>query len=324
LLFETVPAGKKEYIVGDLPIIRIRAKNDESFDSIHLYFSKNKLAETNSLPFEIKITEKVEKTGNAETEAYIYKDGTFTKQKFSMVFLSDVEPKIYSYEIVKVYPHSRRSFTQGLVYEDGFFYESNGSGSSRGIDDISTMLKVQVGTGEPIQSLNMSKEIFAEGLTIIGDKLYQLSWQNNVGFVYDKKSFQLLTKFNYPTEGWGLTNDGKNLIMSDGTNKLYFKETQSFTEVGRIEVYDNKGPVHELNELEYIDGEVYANIYQTDKIARIDPNTGKVLAYIDLGKILPAKDYQQDTDVLNGIAYDQVGKGFLLQENVGQNYLKSN
>jgi len=118
----------------------------------------------------------------------------------------------------------------------------------------------------------------------------------------------LLTKFNYPTEGWGLTNDGKNLIMSDGTNKLYFLEPQSYSEVGRIEVYDNKGPVDELNELEYINGEVYANIYQTDKIACIDPKTGKVLSYIDLSKLLPTQDYQPDTDVLNGIAYDVAGK----------------
>jgi glutaminyl-peptide cyclotransferase len=308
LVFETIQTSKKEYVVGEFPVIKIGSKNDEPYDSIHLYFLKKRIAEIKTLPFEVKIVEKVEKTGHTDIEAFIYKDSALTKQKYSVVFISDIEPKIYGYDIVKVYPHSRRSFTQGLVYEDGYFYESNGSGSNRGIDDISTLLKVQAGTGEPIQALNMSKEIFAEGLTIMGDKLYQLSWQNRVGFVYDKKTFQLISRFNYPTEGWGLTNDGKNLIMSDGTNKLYFKEPQSFTEIGRIEVYDNKGPVNELNELEYIDGEIYANVYRTFKIARIDPKTGKVLAYIDLTKILPNNDYLQDTDVLNGIAYDFAGK----------------
>jgi glutaminyl-peptide cyclotransferase len=233
---------------------------------------------------------------------HMSKNGTFAIQKFSVTFMSDIVPKTYGYEIIKVYPHDTKAYTQGLVFDNGFLYEATG------LKGESTLRKEQLSTGDPIQSISLDSQIFGEGITIFNDKIIQLSWQNNIGFVYDKKTFQLLEKFNYPTEGWGLTNDRKNLIMSDGTNKLYFLEPQSYSEIGRIEVFDNKGPVDELNELEYINGQVYANIYRTDKIACIDPKTGKVLAYIDLSKLLPSGDYLPDTDVLNGIAYDIAGK----------------
>lgn len=302
LVFENLPSGNMLYKTGEFPVIRISADQESVFDSIQFVFSRKNLITITTLPAEIKLTEKIEKTGRYDLTAMVYKEGTSNSIKHPITFLSDIEPKIYGYEIVKVYPHDRRAFTQGLVYENGFLYESNG------IRSESTLRKLQIGTGEPIQSYTLPPEIFAEGLTIFGDKIIQLSWQNYTGFVYDKQTFKLLRKFSYATEGWGLTNDGKQLIMSDGTNRLFFLDPESYSETGRIEVYDNKGPVNELNELEYIDGEIYANIYRTDKIARIDPNTGKVLSYINLSKLLPEKDYERDTDVLNGIAYDPVGK----------------
>jgi glutaminyl-peptide cyclotransferase len=302
LIFETIPSGKKDFKIGEIPEIKISQNDSTKFDSIEIFIDKKQLIATKMLPVKIKISEKTEKPCIKNIEAYIYKNGTYTIQKFPVTFLSDVVPKIYSYQIVKVYPHDTKAYTQGLVFENGFLYEATG------LKGESTLRKVQLSTGDPIQKITLDPQIFGEGISIFNDKIIQLSWQNNVGFVYDKKTFQVLAKFNYPTEGWGLTNDGKNLIMSDGTNKLYFLEPQLYSKIGRIEVYDNKGAVDKLNELEYINGEVYANIYQTDKIARIDPKTGKVLAYIDLNKLLPIQDYKPDTDVLNGIAYDAAGK----------------
>jgi glutamine cyclotransferase len=302
LLFEAIPTNNDLYEIGDQPVVRISQKNTVKFDSIQFSLNKKMLLSCDSLPVEIKITGPVEKTGTISIDAQLYFNGTSISQKFPLVFKSNIKPKTYTYEVIKVYPHDAKAFTQGLVFENGFFYEATG------LKGESTIRKVQLSSGEPIQSYTIDPKVFGEGITIFKDKIIQLSWQDNLGFVYDKKTFQLIEKFSYPTEGWGITNDGKNLIMSDGSNRIFFLESQSYSEIGRIEVYDNKGPVEELNELEYIDGEIYANIWRTDKIARIDPKSGKVLAYIDLSKILPSKDYKPETDVLNGIAYDVEGK----------------
>jgi glutamine cyclotransferase len=152
----------------------------------------------------------------------------------------------------------------------------------------------------------LEPQFFGEGVTILGDRIIQLTWRSRVGFVYDKRDFTLLQQFTYATEGWGITHDGTNLIMSDGTSTLYVLEPQTFGEIGRILVSDHNGPVVRLNELEYVRGEIYANIWQTDRIARIDPQTGRVTAWIDLSDLLSAEDRLQPVDVLNGIAYDAV------------------
>ena len=302
LLIAVVPKNKTEFKMGENPTLNISKSDTISFDSIQLYYENQYIKTLFALPLEVQLKSDNKKPRRSDFEARIFNNGNNESQKTTFHFLSDIEPKIYSYEILKVYPHERSAYTQGLVYEDGYFYESNG------IKGQSTLRKVQIGTGQSIQSYTLAPEIFAEGLTIIGDKIIQLSWRNNTGFVYDKKSFQLLRTFSYTTEGWGLTNDGKNLIMSDGSNIIYFIDPRSFSVVSTIEVYDNKVPVNQLNELEFVNGEIYANIYQTDKIARIDPLTGKVLAYIDLSKLLNKNDYESDTDVLNGIAYDASSK----------------
>ncbi|MFL5803187.1 MAG: glutaminyl-peptide cyclotransferase, partial [Roseiflexaceae bacterium] len=153
----------------------------------------------------------------------------------------------------------------------------------------------------------ISDTYFGEGITIFGDKILQLTWQSQVGFVYDKASFEQIGEFHYSTEGWGLTHDGTRLIMSDGTATLHFLDPQTLQETGTLDVYDNNGPVVRLNELEYINGEVYANIWQTDRIARISPQTGQVLGWINLTGLLGPEDRQQPVDVLNGIAYDAAG-----------------
>jgi glutamine cyclotransferase len=205
---------------------------------------------------------------------------------------------LYTYKIVNTYPHDRNAFTQGLVFEDGVLYEGTG------LHGQSTLRKVELETGDILRILTLPAQFFGEGVTIYGNKLIQLTWQSNVGFIYDKESFELLQEFNYSTEGWGITHDGKRLIMSDGTSTLHFLDPETFQEIGQIEVYDRNGPVTKLNELEYVRGEIYANIWKTDRVARIAPLTGRVMGWIELENILSPEDRNHRVDALNGIAYD--------------------
>lgn len=205
----------------------------------------------------------------------------------------------YGYRVVRVYPHDRQAFTQGLVFEDGFLYEGTG------LRGRSTLRRVELETGRVLQEGKLADQFFGEGVTIFKDNIIQLTWQSNVGFVYNKDSFELLAQFSYPTEGWGITHDEGRLIMSDGTSILHFLDPESFSEIGSIQVYDDNGPVTRLNELEYVRGEIYANIWQTDSIARISPQTGRVLGLIDLKGLLNQGDPSDGADVLNGIAYDK-------------------
>ena len=237
---------------------------------------------------------------------FYFSDGTSENRSLILRFKSDIVPDNYGYRIKNVFPHDPGAYTQGLAYHDGWLYESTGK---RG---RSSLRKIKLTTGEIIGTLSLASELFGEGVCIFKNKIIQLTWTSRVGFVYDLATFEFIKKINYPTQGWGLTTDGKQLIMSDGTEKIYFLEPDYFTEQSRIEVYDHDGEVRNLNELEYIDGEIWANVYQTDKIVRIDPGTGKVLAWINLGGLLPQKDYSRETEVLNGIAYDEINKRLLV------------
>jgi len=205
---------------------------------------------------------------------------------------------VYTYKVIHTYPHERDAFTQGLVFENGVLYESTG------LYGRSSLREVELETGRILQIHDLSAQYFGEGITIYSDRIIQLTWQSQVGFVYDKQNFNLLREFNYATEGWGITNDEKRLIMSDGTSTLYFLDPKSLEENGRINVYDMGSPVSRLNELEYVNGEIYANVWQTDRIARIDPATGQVTGWIDLEGLLSPQDLVNQVDVLNGIAYD--------------------
>lgn len=208
-------------------------------------------------------------------------------------------PSVYTYLVVNTYLHDPNAFTQGLVFADGIFYEGTGQHGASGIR------KVAPATGVVLAEKRLSEQYFGEGIAVFGNRLYQLTWKAGICFVYDKNTFALQTQFTYPTEGWGITHDGEKLAMSDGTNTIYFRHPDTFEEMGRIEVTDGAGPVHYLNELEYIKGQLFANVWQTDRIVRIDPKTGAVTGWIDLAGILPSEDrLQHRVDVLNGIAYD--------------------
>lgn len=204
----------------------------------------------------------------------------------------------YGYQIVNTYPHDKDAFTQGLIYLDGVLYESTG------LNGRSSLRKVELETGKVLQIIQVPKQHFAEGLTLWGDNLVQLTWQSNVGFVYDRATFQMKSNFPYRGEGWGLANDGKRLILSDGTATIRFLEPVAFREIGRIAVKDKGAAVFYLNELEFVRGEIYANIWQTDRIARINPETGEVVGWIDLKGLLSPADDVPFGGVLNGVAYD--------------------
>jgi glutamine cyclotransferase len=206
------------------------------------------------------------------------------------------------YQIVHAYVHDSKAFTQGLVYVDGHLYESTGRNGS------SSIRMVDLSTGRVLQHYDLPAEYFGEGLTAWGSNLVQLTWKAQKGFVYDRFSFTLLKTFQYEGEGWGLTHDDRQLIMSDGTSYLRFLDPRSFRETKRVHVTDETGrALQDLNELEYIRGEIYANIWQTDKIARISPRTGKVLGWIDLSGLIDKRELTDADAVLNGIASDSTG-----------------
>jgi len=203
-----------------------------------------------------------------------------------------------TYKVVHAYPHDPRAFTQGLVYIDGHLYESTG------LNGRSSLRMVDLTTGQVQQKVDLPEKYFGEGLAPWGSTLIQLTWQSHVAFVYDRFSFRQLQTISYPWEGWGLTEDGKSLIFSDGSATLRFLDPENFHERREITVKDHGKPVDKLNELEYIHGEIYANIWYSDRIARISPATGAVLGWIDLSGLLPAAEHTDPDAVLNGIAYD--------------------
>ena len=203
-----------------------------------------------------------------------------------------------SYRIVHAYPHDQHAFTQGLVYVDGHLYESTG------MNGQSSLREDDLESGRIQRMQLVADQYFAEGLTDWKNTLIQLTWQNHVAFVYDRATFRLLRTFHYDGEGWGLTHDAKSLILSDGTATLRFYNPDTFKELRRITVTDRGKPVIDLNELEYIHGEIYANVWHTDRIARISPATGRVVGWIDLKGLMPRSRLSNDEAVLNGIAYD--------------------
>ena len=219
------------------------------------------------------------------------------------VFIEPKDIPIYTYRIVNTYPHDPGAFTQGLVYEDGVLYEGTG------LEGQSSLRKVDLESGEVLQIHELPAQFFGEGITVFGNEIVQLTWKSGQGFVYDKASFELLETFEYPTEGWGLTHDGEQLIMSDGTSVLRFLDPGTYEETGRINVIISivSSYIPPLNELEYVDGEIYANVWTEDRIARIDPATGQVVGWIDLTGLLGPEDRTERVDVLNGIAYDAEG-----------------
>jgi glutamine cyclotransferase len=211
-------------------------------------------------------------------------------------------PSEYTYEIVHTFPHDPAAFTQGLAYHGGFLYEGTG------LNGRSSLRKIRFETGEVLQRVDLAAEFFGEGITIVKEQVIQLTWRSETGFVYDLSSFRRLRRFSYPGEGWGLATNGPDVFMSDGTSEILIWDSSTLKEKRRIQVRDGAKPVDQLNELEFVEGEIFANVWQTNRIARISPRTGEVLGWIDLTGLLSPIFRLESGAVLNGIAYDPARK----------------
>jgi glutaminyl-peptide cyclotransferase len=209
---------------------------------------------------------------------------------------------VAGYTVRHTYAHDPRAFTQGIEYRAGGLYEGTG------LNGQSTLRRVELATGKVLQQVAVPPEYFGEGITTWGETILQLTWQSQIGFVYDRNSFKQLRTFRYTGEGWGLTHNATQLIMSDGSASLRFLDPKTFTETRRLLVTDAGIVIRDLNELEWVDGEIYANVWQTNFVARISPSTGRVLGWIDLRGLLSPEDQRAGADVLNGIAYDAAGR----------------
>lgn len=215
---------------------------------------------------------------------------------------SDPSAPLLGYRVVQVFPHDPQAFTQGLVYHGGFLYEGTGLWGK------SSLRKVELISGKVLREVRLSAELFGEGITVWKDRIIQLTWRNRMALVYDLTTFRLLQRFPYSTVGWGLTCDGTHVIMSDGSANLYFRDGENFREIRRVQVREQGRAIDRLNELEYVRGEIWANVYPTDRIVRINPQSGKVLGWIDLSGLWKWDGTDvKDGGVLNGIAYDPAG-----------------
>jgi glutamine cyclotransferase len=206
---------------------------------------------------------------------------------------------VSSYRIVARFPHSTESYTEGFFYLDGLFYEGTG------LAGHSALMAIQPETGQVLQRVDLPEQYFGEGIVDWGPNLYEWTWQSHICFVYDRFSLRLLKQFSYTGEGWGMTRTAKEIITSDGTSTLRFRDPTTFKETHHLVVNENGRPVKQLNELEYVKGEIYANVWHSDRIARISPRDGHVIAWIDLAGLLPESQRINDESVLNGIAYDE-------------------
>jgi len=297
-----VEPSKNQYTFGETVTAEVKTKlKDGEIKNIQLFYEGDLLKESKDLEFKMNAIT-LNKLGNNHIHVKAEKtDGLSNTRSKTVTVLSDVSPQQLGYQVINNYPHLKTSYTQGLEYYQGFLYEGTGENGH------SKLMKIDITSGKPLQSIDLADKYFGEGITILNDKVYQLTYRAKKGFVYDLESFAVIDSFSYTSEqGWGLTNDGTNLIMSDGTNMLTWLDPNDFSVVRKLQVADNRQLMTYLNELEYVNGVIYANIYTTNMIVKIDAETGKVMEEINLDGIINLYHRPEDRiDYLNGIAYDQ-------------------
>jgi glutaminyl-peptide cyclotransferase len=297
----TIIPKVKNYIYGHTVSVNVKTKvKNGEIDTINLYYNDSILRQTDQLDFTIKGL-KINSLGKNYLRVTASKtDGIKNTRIISFNTVSDIEPNKLQYSVINDYPHNKKFYTQGLEFYNGYLYEGTGEKGSSGI------FKINLPTGKILRQHMIDKQYFGEGITILNDKIYQLTYRSQKGFIYDIDNFSVVDSFQYSSkEGWGLTNDGHNLIMSNGTNELIWLDPSDFSEIKKIQTANNKEIINYLNELEYIDKKIYANVYTTNLIIIIDPKTGKVLSEINLEGIINMYKNPSDTiDYLNGIAYD--------------------
>jgi len=298
----------KNYIAGQPVEIKVSTKvHDGELKEVKLYLNNELLATSDQLIFSFKVEQLLYIGQNTLHIVAEKKDGISNTRIQTFTVLSDVVPKKYNYEIVREHPHNTEHFTQGLEFYEDYLYEGTGENGKSGI------YKIEHTSGRILLSKKLADKYFGEGITLLNNKLYQLTYKTQIGFVYNIADFAVIDSFQFDSkEGWGLTNDGKSLIMSDGTGTLIWLNPDNYSVEKRIQVADNQRVWQYLNELEYVDGSIWANVWTTNQIIRIDANTGKILGYANLDGILSIMHQSQleRIDVLNGIAFNPKNGNF--------------
>jgi len=298
-----ITSKNKNYIIGDRLTINLKIKiKDGSLGKIELFLDGKSIFTSDKVECSFNIETLSFQVGTHYLKTIATTNVGTTGENYSdFLILSDISPQKYGYKVIKTYFHNTKNFTEGFEIRNGFLYESTGQ------EGTSSIFKIDLSNMKVVKENKLDKKYFGEGITILNRKLYQLTYKTQIGFVRDLNTFELIKTWNFKnTQGWGMTNDGMFLIMSDGTEFLTYLDPETLNEVKRIEVCNNKGVVNNLNELEYINGEIWANLWTTDTIVKIDSKTGKIIAEIDLKDLLNSSltNNKTQVDVLNGIAYD--------------------
>lgn len=297
----TSPEKKQLYSYNDDLAIAFENKDGIPADSAEYFVNGKKIASTGKDTGRYTYRLPEMKTGNTTVKVVAWYPGNKQGTAATTIRVKpDKAPETYAWQVVKTFPHDPKAYTQGLVFLDGYIYEGTGQYGE------STLRKTEIASGKILSTLSIDNQLFGEGITIYKDKIYQITWRSRKGFIYDLKTFTLESTFTYNSEGWGITTAGDKLIMSDGSNKLYHIAPSTFNMIKEVEVYDHRGEVSQLNELEYVDGLVWANIWMSDRIVAIDPETGAVKGEMNMKNLLSAADKARNDrdDVLNGIAYN--------------------
>ncbi len=313
---------KQSYNTSEKIVLNLKKENLETIEKVDYYINDIKIGTSkNNNP--IIFTFKNQKLGYQNIKAIIFYDGKTTETTARVELFSDVIPKILNYTIVNTYPHDSKAYTQGLEFYNDILLEGtgNGTGQDTGTKGISSIRKIDYITGKIIQQIKLPETIFGEGITVLNNKLYQLTYQNNEAYVYDYTTLEKIKTLPYfkPMEGWGLSNDGKNLLMSNGSEKIYILNPENFKAISSINVYTNSSKIEQINELEYVNGKIFANIYTKDVIAVINPKNGAIEAIINCAELINKTNKTPDRDYFNGIAYNSKTKTFFV---TGKNWDK--
>jgi len=290
---------KKAYTTSETLSVNLNNKKNKEIDSVVYYMGSQRASSSEEIK-ETTLSLANQILGKREIKAEVYSNGEKFEATKDIIILSSIKPTLYTYKILESYPHDIKSYTQGLEFENDTLYESAGQYKQ------STLRKLDYRTGEILQEVKLEDQYFAEGLTILNNKIYQLTYKENTGFIYNLDNLQRTGSFVYgkSKEGWGLCHGEQTIYKSDGTEKIWTLNTNTLAEEGFIEIYTNTSKIPKVNELEWVDGKIYANIYQKDAIAIVDPSNGAVEGVIDLGDLKKNVTQHAALDVLNGIAYN--------------------
>ena len=313
LIASVSPGLSDEFRQGDtVPVSYVPAADGAELDSVVLHVRGRRVGTMQNGTWDYE-TEADQPLGRVPYRITAYQGTDSVVRVGEFAVMAAKAPDLYGYRVIKSYPHDARAYTQGLFWHEDHLYESTG------LKGESTLRRVDPASGKVLQSISLDAKYFGEGAAILDGKIYQLTWEEQTGFIYNADTFEKVGEFGYTGPGWGLTTDGQYLYMSNGSEKILVLDPQTLRPIRTIEVYTDQGRVVNLNEMEWIDGEIWANIYTTDQIVRIDPATGMVRGVIDLKRLLPPADKDLSTDVLNGIAYDPATRRIFV---TGKNWTK--